>query len=84
MEKKMSRSEENEALLKQGKDISELECIYSLEDLKTKVKEMYPEMHTLEVNYHAEHLLDLDWLKVCDVEAELETSVKEQVEELNV
>lgn len=84
MEKKMSRSEENAALLEQGKDISELECIYSLEELQLKVKEMYPKMDTLDVNYHAEHLLDLDWLKVCDVEAELETAVKEQVEELNV
>ena len=76
----MSIYEQNAKLLTEGKDISELTCIYSLEEIQSKVKEMYPTLDEKEVNYHAHHIIDNDWLKVCDVEEEFEKVVKEQVE----
>ncbi|QST02470.1 hypothetical protein IMZ31_23765 (plasmid) [Pontibacillus sp. ALD_SL1] len=67
-----------------NKDISEMECQYKEEDIKAKIKEMYPDMDEKEVYYHCQHLLDVDWLKVCSTEddSELETCVREQVENL--
>ena len=66
------------------KDISEMACQYTLDEIKNKIKEMYPNMEEKEVNYHAEHVEDVDSLKVCDIDddCELETVIKEQVEGL--
>jgi len=69
--------------MEKQKDISEMDCKFTLEQIKKKVKEMYPDFEELDVNYHAHHIQDVDWLKVTDDEDELEQVVREQVEDLH-
>lgn len=66
-----------------SKDISEMECKFTFEQIYSKVKELYPNMEHLDVNYHSHHIIDVDWLKVTDDESELEIVISEQVEDLN-
>lgn len=61
-------------------DISERKCLFTIEQIENAVKEMYPSMDPKEVYYHAHHVEDNDWLKVCDSVEELETVIREQVE----
>lgn len=62
------------------KDISEMECRFTFEQIKEMVQKFYPDMAEGEVNYHAYHIKDNDWLKVTDDENELEITIREQVE----
>lgn len=64
------------------KDISELKCLFTFEQIKNKLKELYPKLDEKEINYHAHHVEDVDWLKTTDEEEELEIVIKEQVEDI--
>ena len=57
-------------------------CLFSEEQIKAKIKEMYPLLEEKEINYHADKVLYNDWLKVSDREEDLEEVIKEQVEDL--
>lgn len=66
--------------IKSSVDISERECLFSLKEIKEKIKEIYPTMEESKISYHAHHIEDNDWLKVCNTEEGLEDVVREQVE----
>ncbi|MGF7535172.1 hypothetical protein AAGG74_16080 [Bacillus mexicanus] len=76
----MNKYEINHKLLKEGKDISELDCLYTFDEIKSKIKDMYPTMNNTEIEYHADNILNVDWLKVCNNENEFIEVIREQID----
>lgn len=62
-----------------GKEIHEMECLFSIEEIEQTLWEMYPNMERLEVYYHAQHLEDYDSLKVAKGIEDLKEAIREQL-----
>lgn len=63
-----------------GKDIDEMECLFTEEEIEQTICEMYPDMDMSEVYYHASHVEFNDSLKVAKNIEDLKEVIKEQVE----
>lgn len=66
--------------LNKGKDIDEMECLFTDEEIEETIREMYPDMKMREVYYHALHIECNDSLKVAKTKEDLIEAIKEQVE----
>jgi len=62
-------------------DIHSNPCLFTSDEIKHTIRELYPNMNESDVNYHSEHIEDNDWLKVANNKDELIQVIKEQVEE---
>lgn len=56
-------------------------CLFTEDQIKEKIKEMYPHMDIKEVSYHSDKVVDNDWLKVDSSDEGLEEVIREQVEQ---
>lgn len=63
-----------------GKDIDEMVCLFSEEEIEQTICEMFPNMDMLEVYYHSLQVEFNDSLKVAKSIEDLKEVIKEQVE----